>query len=425
MKLFCAPDTCDAFPPDDQALNVMLYGQPIRPEHGSAGQSALYEIQRARLQATPRAWDLMSIALSVVTADVSGRRNESPDGWTRELHLEIAVIDPDFWTSISGKLEAALQFLTTDIWRLRFIGGGVLPAPPRDPITPDEDCVVLLSGGLDSLIGAIDRVACGKKPFAISQTVRGDAEKQVEFASKVGGGLRHLQLNHNAHSPGIDETSQRARSFVFIAFGVLAATTLSAYGRGETVPFYICENGFIAVNPPLTGARIGSLSTRTAHPEFLNSVQEVLDSAGIRVRIENPYQLKTKGEMLRECADQQLISAEAARSTSCGRFQRFNYRHCGRCVPCQVRRASFIAAGIPDTTDYVYADLGRDDEDHARFDDVRSVAMAIAEVKAEGLDTWLGAALTYPNLRDVQKLKALVQRGLVELATLHRTYGIK
>src|SRR6266481_1136836 len=111
------------------------------------------------------------------------------------------------------------------------------------------------------------------------------------------------------------------------------------------------------LNPPLTGARIGSLSTRTAHPEFLNRMQGILETAGLRVRIENPYQLKTKGEMLIECRDQDLLKEEAPRSTSCGRFQRFAYRHCGRCVPCQVRRAAFLAWNEPDTTDYVYAPL--------------------------------------------------------------------
>lgn len=126
---------------------------------------------------------------------------------------------------------------------------------------------------------------------------------------------------------------------------MLAATSTQRYLAGETVPLYVCENGFIAINPPLTNARIGSLSTRTAHPEFLGKMQEVLDGAGLRVKIVNPYAEKTKGEMLRECLDQSLLSEEAGASTSCGRFQRFNYTHCGRCVPCQIRRGAFIAWG--------------------------------------------------------------------------------
>lgn len=423
MKLVCAPDTFD-FPVAHDALHVVLYGQPSRPDRGSAGASAKYDILRAKLEAAPRAWDLLSIALSVVTADLAGLRDRSPDGWTRELKLEIAVGDPGFWSTQAAAIEAVLAFLTTDRWRLRFMEGGMLPAPPREPVRPDEDCVVLLSGGLDSLVGIIDRVEANKQPLALSQTVRGDAEKQIDFARKAGG-LRHLQLNHNAHAPGTEEASQRARSFIFIAFGVLAATTLARYHRGEAVTLYVCENGFIALNPPLTGARIGSLSTRTAHPSFLNRVQRVLEAAGLRVVIENPYQLKTKGEMLIECQDQDLLMAEAASSTSCGRFQRFNYRHCGRCVPCQVRRAAFLAWNQPDTTAYVYEPLGKNDAEHSGFDDVRSAAMAIAEVRRDGLDAWLGSALSAPMIGDVQPLRQIVERGLGEIAALHAAYGVK
>lgn len=424
MKLICAPDAFE-FPADDEALHVVLYGQPGRPDRGSAGASARYDILRAKLEAAPRAWDLLSIALSVVTADLAGLRERSPDGWTREFELDVAVADLAFWSTQTSALERALAFLTTDRWRIRFLLGGMQPAPPRELLRPDEDCVVLLSGGLDSLIGLIDRVEDGKKPLALSQIVRGDAEKQVEFARSVGGGLRHLQLNHNAHAPGTEESTQRARSFIFIAFGVLAATTLARYWGGEDVPLYVCENGFIALNPPLTGARIGSLSTRTAHPEFLNRMQAILDAAGLRVYIDNPYQLKTKGEMLIECGDQDFLKEKAFRSTSCGRFQRFNYRHCGRCVPCQVRRAAFLAWAQQDTTDYVYAPLGKDDADHAGFDDVRSAAMAIAEVKAQGLDIWLGSALSLPLIGDVAPLRALIARGLDEITALHAAYGVK
>ncbi|WP_244510583.1 Qat anti-phage system QueC-like protein QatC [Microvirga guangxiensis] len=372
----------------------------------------------------PRAWDLLSLALSVVAADLAGQRDRSPDGWTREFELEVAVTDPSFWNCQATAITEALAFLTTDRWQLRFHDGGMLPAPPRDPAFPEDDCVVLLSGGLDSLVGAVDLVAAGRRPLAVSQIVRGDAEKQVDFASSIGGGLTHLQLNHNAHIPGNEESSQRARSLIFLTFGVLAATALRRYHDGDVVPLYVCENGFIAINPPLTGARLGSLSTRTAHPEFLAKLQGVLDAADLRVDVKNPYQLKTKGEMLAGCADQAFLRAQAASSTSCGRFQRFNYRQCGRCVPCQVRRAAFVAWGVPDTTSYVYEPIGQDDAEHAGFDDVRSVAIAIAQVEADGFDGWIGASLSSRVVGNPGPLKTLVKRGLDELKALHRIYGV-
>ena len=428
MRLVCALEDFEF--PEDGALNVVLYGRPGVEEEGrsaraSAGQAAKSVFLRAGYEAAPRAWDFLSIALSVVTADLAGDRSKSADNWTREFDLKVAVADPVFWQTQAAELEAALQFLSTDRWRLTFEEGGFQPPPPRESVRPKEDCVVLLSGGLDSLIGGIDLSAEGLKPLAVSNVVRGDGENQGYFASMVGGGLRHIALNHNATPPWKKEPSQRARSIIFLAFGVLAATALKSYHDGDEVPFYVCENGFIALNPPLTGARLGSLSTRTVHPEYINRIRRVLSAAGLRVQIKTPYEHKTKGEMLRECLNQAKLKSLAKQSVSCGRYLRFNYNHCGRCVPCQVRRAAFHAWDELDTTPYVFSNLGRRDTDHANFDDVRSVAMAIVEAKAEGLNSWIGAALSYPMMGEVSPYRDLIERGLSELEAFHRCFNIR
>lgn len=425
MRLICGPQEFN-LSGVDRALRLILFGKAEVGNHGSAGNAAKREIFRRRLAPEPRAWDLLSIALSIVAADFAALRAESPDGWTREVELDIAVIDAPFWTTQARALAEALAFLTTDRWILRFHEGGAQPGVPRDPFRPQDNCVVLLSGGLDSLVGAIDLAAEGRKPFAISQTVRGDARKQIDFAARIGGGLSHLQVSHAVNLSRTKETSQRARSAIFLSFGVIVATALQAYHEGKTIPLFVCENGFIAINPPLTGGRLGSLSTRTAHPEFLGRLQGVLDAAEIRVNLVNPYALKTKGEMLQGCLDPTLLKAEATRSTSCGRFQRFNYQHCGRCVPCQVRRAAFLAWGeVPDTTRYVYELLGRDDTEHSGFDDVRSVAIALAEIRAQGLQPWLGHALVSPRIGDREALAQMLGRGINELEELHQRYRVK
>jgi hypothetical protein len=204
-----------------------------------------------------------------------------------------------------------------------------------------------------------------------------------------------------------------------VSFGVLVATALRAYHDGGVIPLHVSENGYIALNPPLTGGRLGSFSTRTAHPDTLGGLQEVLDAAGLRVKIVNPYAFKTKGEMLRECRDQEVLRSLSSKSTSCGRYLRYSYRHCGRCVPCQVRRAAFMAWGQQDKTDYVYRNLGKRDEQHARFDDVRSVAIALAVVGTEGLDGWLAGALSSPRVKPRGAYKAMVGRALEELRSLH------
>ena len=81
--------------------------------------------------------------------------------------------------------------------------------------------------------------------------------------------------------------------------------------------------------------------------------------------------------------------------------------------------------GVPDTTGYVYQPLGKDDGDHAGFDDVRSVTMALASAAGDGFDAWLGNALGSPMIGDRAALRAMVGRGLAELKNLHDACGVK
>jgi hypothetical protein len=405
-----------------RATPILLYGQSHDPDQASAGASAANAVRRLQLAPASAAWDFLSIALAVVTADGAVKRKLSPDGWTRELEVQVAVSDPDVWTPLAPALSAALAFLTTDIWTVGFVGGATPPAPPKVAHAPECDSVVLLSGGLDSLVGAIDLAAQGHKLLAVSHTVRGDREKQVQFSRTVGA-EPHLQLNHNANTPRADkETSQRSRSLIFLAFSVLAATATQRYADGEIVPIYICENGFIAINPPLTGSRLGSLSTRTAHPHFLGEVHKLLSDVGLRIEFINPYAETTKGEMLANCLDRHLLMQHASTSTSCGRYQRYNYTHCGRCIPCQIRRAAFLRAGWDDATPYFYPDLGK--LHGPDLDDVRSAGMARLAVQEGGLHRWLGSALSSPHIPNRAALQAMLQRGLDELGALHSLHGV-
>jgi hypothetical protein len=421
MRLVCAPADHPDLAGKVRDIGIVLYDQPQRQGQGSAGAAIYNQIRRRGLQPAPRAWDFLSLALSVVAADGGVLRAKCVDGWTRSIDLRIAVNDPAFWTAHAALVENMLRFLTTDVWTLEFTGGGLLPAPPKALANPPENCVALLSGGLDSLVGALDLAAAGTKPFLVSQVAGGDKKNQKYFAAKIGGGLSHLQLNHNANCPGANERSQRSRSIVFYAYGILAATALVAYAKAATVTLYASENGFISVNPPLTPARLGSLSTRTTHPVFMAMLQQLLDAAGLRVRIVNPYQFMTKGEMLANCADQEFLRKFGHTSTSCGRYGTFGYKHCGRCVPCMIRRAAFLAWRVKDRTEYVYADLGKEDEAHAQYDDVRSAAM----VTSEGIGSVLGASLSSPLIADPKPYRQTVERGLTEVGKFLAKQGVK
>lgn len=425
MKITCALSDFN-FSSRASDLDVVLYGNSGDPMRGSVGATLKHAIAREKVAPAARAWDLLSLALAVVSADLAGHRDRSPDGWTREFDLTISVVDAQFWNDNAETLQGLLAYLSTDRWTLRFVEGGILPQPARQPEHPTEDCVVLLSGGLDSYIGAINLVEQGSRPLAVSQMVRGDGEKQVAFAAEIGGGLRHFQVNHNADVPDPENPpSQRARSIIFLAYGVFIATTLARYHAGEEVTLYVCENGFIALNPPLTGGRLGSLSTRTTHPIVLSLLQQVLDAAGLRVRIVNPYRFKTKGEMLRECLGQTLLAAHAYQTTSCGRYKQFGYKHCGRCVPCLVRRAAFHVWGGQDSTFYVYDNLALDDDEHAGFDDVRSALIGIGERREMGTTRWLGSTLSSNLVANKPALREVVERGLAEIESLMLALGVR
>lgn len=403
-----------------------VYSNSRTPERGRVGALVPSRLRKLGLSPSGRAWDFTSFAMAVVAADEAVSRERSPDGWTRQIDLTVAVAAPDFWNTQSARLTQALRFLSGDIWNLQFIGSGGAPAPRGPVLWRPEDMVCLLSGGMDSLIGAIDAVGNRLTPLLVSQMAKGDTEDQKRFASSISPRSLHLQLNHHARPPHASERSQRARSIAFLGFGVMAATCLQRHADGAIVELRVPENGFISQNVPLTPLRTGSLSTRTTHPFFLRLIQETLDAADLRVRINNPYEHQTKGEMLRGCTNPALLTQLVDASTSCGRYSRTGFQHCGRCVPCQVRRGAYLTWGRSDGTTggYKYGPLGQNDARHARFDDVRSVAIAIETVRRHGIDALIGGAMNRQLLGDITSYRQVVQNGIAELAALHASLRV-
>ncbi|WP_133366551.1 Qat anti-phage system QueC-like protein QatC [Qipengyuania sediminis] len=424
ISVACLPADLGDIPGTDVRFD--LYSHSRIGDRGRVGNRVPGPLQKLGLRPPAIAWDFTTFALAAVAADETAPRDRSPDGWTREIALTIAVTDPDLWNGQAAVLTTALRFLSGDIWHINFVGHGIAPTGRgRERLRP-ENLVCLLSGGMDSLVGAIDVVREGHQPLLVSQIAKGDSADQRWFAQTIAPSSLHLQLNHHARPPGRSERSQRARSLAFLGFGVLAASCTTAYRDGIEVELRIPENGFISQNVPLTPMRTGSLSTKTTHPYFLALMQDALRSAGLHVRLNNPYAVATKGEMLSACQDQQMLAKLASASTSCGRFSRTGFQHCGRCVPCQVRRGAYMAWGRADDTvkGYKYDDLGIGDARHGRFDDVRSVALAIENVRRNGLAELIGGSINTQLLGNAAPYKDVVRRGISELAALHAAYGV-
>ncbi|MEJ7928288.1 Qat anti-phage system QueC-like protein QatC [Sphingobium sp. AN641] len=419
----CAPPGTTL--PSGIEIPFVLYGSRPNSATGGIGSTIPSIVNALGLQPSSRAWDFLSISLAVVAADESCTRSKSPDGWTRKIDLTIAVIDPTFWSGVTINLQQALRFVTGDIWNLTFIGGGFLPAPPKPVKTRPEDAICLLSGGMDSLIGAIDLCAIGQKPLLVSQVAKGDKFDQQRFAKAIAPNCLHVQINHNASPPVASERSQRGRSLVFFGLGVLAATCLKNYASGKEVDMFVPENGFISLNVPLTALRLGSLSTRTTHPHYLEKLQSILDLSGIKVRLKNPYQYKTKGEMLDGCLNQALLKQLIGSTTSCGRYARTGFKQCGRCVPCLVRRAAFHKwIGNDLTSSYKYELLGTPGKKFRDFDDVRSVACAVYVKRKRGLNAWVGGTLNSAMISDAVAARGVAERGIEELGDFLTVQGV-
>ncbi len=124
------------------------------------------DIQYSKLaplrQSNPRATDFLLLAAAVYSLDKLILRTQAADGWTRNFTLVLPVSDVNMWEAVKSDLTSCLSFLTGDNWEIDFMQQGATPIRPvyrrrrRVVPRPTGEVVCLFSGGLDSLIGAID-----------------------------------------------------------------------------------------------------------------------------------------------------------------------------------------------------------------------------------------------------------------------------
>ncbi|MED3351100.1 hypothetical protein P4388_21120 [Bacillus thuringiensis] len=315
--------------------------------------------------------DLLIIAMSVFAVDKRISRNLFKDNWTREVVLDIPVLELEKWNIVKQELEAVLSFLSGDRWKFNFrktelkFRADKKNTKYRMMNKKNFNSVSLFSGGLDSFCGALNlleknKQTCfiGFREYNLLTNRQNELFSALNFAYPAVN--KELLLFNASPLAPVDisgnkmkikgESTSRSRSFLFLAGAVVVASII-----GEETPIYIPENGFIGINVPLTDSRNGSCSTRTTHPRFLKSLNSILRKIGLNHSIENFYWNKTKGEIVEEHKENEVFKEYAHKTLSCShpclcRYDKIKPPcNCGYCYPCLIRRASMIKAGDDET----------------------------------------------------------------------------
>ena len=217
--------------------------------------------------------------------------------------------------------------------------------------------VVLLSGGLDSMVaGALAREA-GYRIFALSIDYNQRHRVELNAAARVAQSLnaiRHIVLP-------LDLT----------AFGGSALTADIAVpkgGVGEEIPItYVPARNTIFLSLTLGLAEVAGASDifigvnaldysgyPDCRPEFIDAFQTMATLAtkagveGRPIRINTPLQYMTKADIAKE-ADR--LGRDAGISWSCY-DPTPDGKHCGLCDSCRLRSKGFAEAGLVDPTIY-------------------------------------------------------------------------
>lgn len=344
---------------DAEALRLDLWGKS-----GQANVSLhIEDIHAKLLRDVPETFqDLVEIATYVYCADQAvgrGRIDVDTFGshWRRELEFHIPVRRLDFWKSkeVVNALQETVAYLTDDFYSFTFYPAQNAPEfqkyldlPISEGPKGEPEQVMMFSGGLDSLAGAIQEAVIEKKRVLLvnhrstDKLNRKHAELLTKLGQKAGAFMPgHLRVRVNKGSDITKDYHQRSRSFLYAALG----GTVARMVRLKSLRFY--ENGVVALNLPVCAQVVGSRATRTAHPRVLGGFQRLLSLvAGEQFDVSNPFIWTTRGEAIKKLLDAgcgELVGP----SMSCAHTWQISNEqtHCGMCSQCIDRRLGMIVAG--------------------------------------------------------------------------------
>ncbi|ASA23371.1 Qat anti-phage system QueC-like protein QatC [Paenibacillus donghaensis] len=370
--------------------------------------------------------DFLYISLFVFGADRISDRNSTYDSWTRVYNLYIPVLELDKWNNNKELLEQMLNYLSGDKWNIIFRSREYTQMEIRArekykkrSVEKELDVkkICMFSGGLDSFIGAIDALEeCCDNVLFVSHYGGGKGVKEYQDLLKAKLYKKYTVNEdqffsfHAAARDGKEDTT-RTRSFMFFCHAIALATSINT-----SIELLIPENGLISLNIPLTNSRLGSSSTRTTHPYYLDMLQTLIQKLGLSISIRNPYQFKTKGEMILECKNMNFLKRNISNTMSCshpdhGRMLGEKEAcHCGNCLPCVIRRAAILKSGFKDYT--VYRDIDFKSGETAK---VNFNSYMLGLNKYQEKTAFLSVQKSGPIKADIDKYAQIYIRGMEEL----------
>ena len=385
--------------------------------------------------------DMLEVAAYVYCADqFTGRgtsqMTEMGAEWRRRFRFNIPVRCLSVWKnpSILDALCDTLSFLSEDEYAFEFVESAKLQ--PLQSYIPFDDSmdqsfeldeVVLFSGGLDSLAGAIDAImGAGKRLALVShQSSTMVASKQHGLLAALRdrtppGSLFHIPVVINkGHSEAVEFT-QRTRSFMFATLAFIVARM---FGRDD-LSFY--ENGVVSINLPVAEHVLGARASRTTHPRFLASCGRLFSLLLERdFTLSNPFLWKTKTEVVKVLAknnQSDLISS----SFSCANVRQATKlsRHCGVCSQCVDRRFGILAAELSayESADNYAVDLFTGA--HQSGPPLTMIEGYVLRAQKLATMSQHAFAASYGQIfRAVEQLPGLPDDNVARLWDLHRRHG--
>jgi 7-cyano-7-deazaguanine synthase len=225
---------------------------------------------------------------------------------------------------------------------------------------PAPAAVVLLSGGLDSMVAAAMARERGFALYALTIHYEQRHRVEIEAARRIAAALcaeRHVvlaldlgafggsaltaEIDVPKGGPGdsIPVTYVPARNTVFLSLALAWAEAVGA------------RDLFIGVNA------VDYSGYPDCRPAFIDAFEQLAALAtkagveGERFAVHAPLVAMSKAEIVREAA---RLGLDAGLSWSC--YDPVDGgRHCGLCDSCRLRAKGFGEAGLPDPTDYAAA----------------------------------------------------------------------